>query len=181
MRSIVILLVLVAMAPGAQAQTRGTITGRITDPDGVAVANAPIQAKDNTSGTSFRAISSVSGEYSINAVPSGTYDLTVKVPGFRFAPFLRPNLVVHTDTPVRIDIGLQIGVGLDTFADDPFTFLADIRAKAAHLTGPTPRTADGRPDLSGVWFGNDDLYPDDPALLPWAAASMKELLQNDLG
>src|ERR1051325_4655559 len=106
MRLIATLLVLMAIAPGAKAQTRGMIIGRVTDPDGVAVANAPVQAKDSTSGAAFRAMSSVSGEYSINAVPPGTYDLTVKVPGFRFAPFLKGNVVVHTDAPVRIDIGL---------------------------------------------------------------------------
>jgi hypothetical protein len=73
---------------------------------------------------------------------------------------------------------LAIG-NLGTIGDDPFTYLADIRAKSKELTGPVPQTPDGKPDLSGVWNGNHDLYPEDPALLPWAAEVFQKRAAND--
>jgi hypothetical protein len=158
---------------------RGRILGTVTAPDGAAVPGAPVQARDEVLGTPFRTLSSASGEYALDQVPAGTYELSVAMPGFKFQRFRRSRIVVRPDEHLRIDVALTIG-NLDTFADDPYTFLADIRAKSESLTGPVPRTAEGRPDLSGVWFGSDDLYPEDPALLPWAAAVVKERLQNEL-
>ena len=46
--------------------------------------------------------------------------------------------MIESEQRLRVDIGLKIGLGLDTFADDPFTFLADIRTQSAQLTGPVP-------------------------------------------
>ncbi|HSR07366.1 MAG TPA: hypothetical protein VLM42_09460, partial [Bryobacteraceae bacterium] len=38
---------------------------------------------------------------------------------------------------------------------------------------PVPRIS-GHPDLSGVWVAIDDPYPEEPQVLPWAAAVIKE-------
>jgi hypothetical protein len=178
-RSALTLVLCLAFGAVALAQTGGTIIGTVTEPDGTAVQGAPIQARDKASGATFRTLSSATGEYSLQPLPAGTYELTLRMPGFKFKRFLQSDVVIASGQNRRIAIGLEIG-NLDTYGDDPFTFLADIRAKSAGLTGPVPRTADGRPDLSGVWNGNDDLYPEDPALLPWAAAVVKERVQNDL-
>ena len=90
------------------------------------------------------------------------------------APFRREELdgSLAAKQTVRVDISLEI-TNFDTIAADPFTYQANIRARTARLTGPVPRTVGGRPDLSGMWNGNDDLYPEDPELLPWAAAKLK--------
>jgi hypothetical protein len=101
------------------------------------------------------------------------------MPGFAYVPFLNPNVELGSAQNLRLDIALASG-NLGTVGDDPFTYLTAIRAKAASLTGPVPRAGDGRPDLSGIWNGNDDLFPESPALLPWAAAVLKERIQNNL-
>ena len=74
---------------------------------------------------------------------------------------------------LRFDIALKSG-NLGTIADDPYMYLGGIRAKTSSLTGPAPRTPDGRPDLSGVWNGKDHLFPEKPDLLPGAANILNE-------
>ena len=179
MRLMLMFVICVTFAAQVLAQAGATISGVVTV-DGTAVPDAPVQAKDKASGAAFRTLSApTTGEYVLTQLPAGTYELSVRIPGFKFDPFLRSDVVVAPRQSLRADIGLKIG-NLDTIADDPFTYLADIRKKAAALTGPVPRTAGGRPDLSGVWNGNDDLYPEDPALLQWAAAVVQKRLQDDL-
>ena len=65
---------------------------------------------------------------------------------------------------------------LGTPGDDPSIYL---RSKYAQTAGPVPRMRDGRPDLSGVWNGNDDRNPQDPDALPAAAALAKQRKENN--
>ena len=66
---------LAALPAVAFAQT-SVITGAITDPDGGAVKDAVIQAKNSATGAVVRAIASPQGEYKLD-LPAGTYDLAV--------------------------------------------------------------------------------------------------------
>jgi len=177
MRSILTLVFCMVLVNPARAQS-GTITGIVTS-QREPVPNAPVQARNTITGASFRTVSSATGDYSLPRLPAGTYDVSVRMPGFKHGPFLRAGVSLVANQTVRVDISLEI-TNFDTIADDPFTYQANIRARTARLTGPVPRTVGGRPDLSGMWNGNDDLYPEDPELLPWAAAKLKTTLQNDL-
>ena len=178
MRVILTLVFSTAFASFAMAQDTGAIVGMVSS-DGAAVAGAPVQARNTVTGATFRALGSATGDYAFAQLPAGTYEVSVTMPGFSFIPFLDSNVVLAARQRLRFDITLKIG-NLGTIADDPYMYLGGIRAKAAWLTGPAPRTPDGRPDLSGVWNGNDDLFPERPALLPWAGKILNERLQNDL-
>ncbi len=160
------------------AASAGAIIG-VVGSGGTPVEGAPVQAKDDASGATFRAFSAATGSFALEPLPSGTYTLSVRMPGFKFLPFTRTVTVNERQTQQRVDVELAIG-NLDTLGDDPYTFLPEVRAASAALTGRVPRTADGHPDLSGVWFGKDDLFPEDPALLPWAGKRMQERFAGDL-
>jgi len=57
---------------------------------------------------------------------------------------------------------------------------AAAEAKRHHPpAGPTPRTSDGKPDLSGVYWSPRTTDPGKPEYLPWAAAVAKERLDNN--
>jgi len=78
---------------------------------------------------------------------------------------------------LRSDIRLEWPLNLGTVGDD--TFLT-IRNRYAGLTGPAPRTPEGKPDFSGVWNGSPDPNPEPPSTVAWAAAIAEERLRNNL-
>src|SRR6516162_7010222 len=90
MRSSIACLFAFALAAFAQSD-RGTITGTIADPAGAVIASAPVEAKNVQTGAVYQAGSSATGNYVVQ-VPTGTYELSVIVPGFK--KFIRANLAV---------------------------------------------------------------------------------------
>ena len=102
------LLVILLSAGAMLAQSdRGTITGTVIDPAGAVVANAAIEARQMETGAVYQAASSNTGNYTLSQLPTGTYDLTVTVPGFK--KFVRQNLVLPVAQTLRIDITLEVG------------------------------------------------------------------------
>ena len=93
-----------AIAVGQSAN--GTITGTISDPGGAVVAGAMIEGKNADTGVVYRGGSSNTGNF-VLAVPSGTYEITVTVPGFK--KFVQSNVQVVTSTDTRRDVKLDIG------------------------------------------------------------------------
>ena len=68
----------------------GTITGTVTDPTGLAVAGANVEARNTDTGAVYTGASTSAGNYAITNLPVGTYEVTVKVSGFK--TYTHPNL-----------------------------------------------------------------------------------------
>jgi hypothetical protein len=68
-------------AAGLAQSSPGTISGKVLDQD-QAVAGAPMQARNVQTGTIYTATSSANGSYSIEHLPPGKYEVTIKVDGF---------------------------------------------------------------------------------------------------
>src|SRR6516165_9095361 len=108
MRLVGVCLSLFAAAFAAFAQSdRGTITGTVSDPAGAVVAAAPIQARHLETGAVYDAASSATGNYTLSQLPTGTYELTINVPGFK--KFVRQNLMLPVAQTLRIDATLEVG------------------------------------------------------------------------
>jgi Carboxypeptidase regulatory-like domain len=159
----------------AQSNRFGTISGVITDPDGAAVPNIPVQARNSQTGTTQN--TSASGAYTFAQLLPGTYELLVPAVGFTLDKFEQKGLMVRAGQTVRANIKMPWGSNLGTPGDDPSLFL---RNKYAGQSGRVSRTADGKPDFSGLWNSNDDPNPEEPSMLPWAAALSKKWLENNL-
>ena len=100
-----------ALAAFAQSD-RGTITGTIADPAGAVVANAPVQARNVETGAVYQAASSTTGNYTLSQLPTGTYEITVSVPGFK--KFVRSDLLLPVAQTLRIDVVLEVGANTES-------------------------------------------------------------------
>ncbi|HEY7335423.1 MAG TPA: TonB-dependent receptor [Bryobacteraceae bacterium] len=100
------LLSVCAVATFAQSD-RGTITGTISDPAGAVVANAAVEAKNTDTGAVYPVAASETGNYTAAQLPSGTYQISVTVPGFK--KFVRSGLAVQAAQTIRVDATLEVG------------------------------------------------------------------------
>jgi carboxypeptidase family protein len=169
----VVILCKVLLAQGAG----GALTGVVTGPTGAPVRDAPIQAKNRQSGAVLRAVTAVDGRYRLAPLTSGSYDISISMPCCAFEPFAQQDVAIQAGQTRQLDVRLAEGVSLNTAGDDPGTLAAVVRNRAKVPSRPVPRLA-GKPDLSGVWLANEDRYPEEPSLLPWAAAAVKERIGN---
>ena len=177
MKTLNVLACLASLSAICLAQP-GAITGTITDPDGGVVKNALIQAKNTATSAVVRVASSSKGEYTL-ALPAGTYDLSIAMPCCQYGSFAQANVALRAGESQRLNIRLPWGANLGALGDDPILLLNEFRERAAVPNGPTPRTREGKPDLSGIWINvyNPDTPP--PPLQPWAADLLRQRMANE--
>ena len=177
MKSVAFALAFFFAASAASTQnSRGEITGTVTDPDGGPVAGATVQAKDVATGVIHATMSADNGKYKISDLSVGSYELSVPPIGFTFVAYIRNGLAVEAGETLHIDIRLDWPMNLGTLGDDSYLI---IRNRYAGLTGPTPRMPDGKPDFSGIWNGGLDENPEQASALPWAESIRIERLRNN--
>jgi hypothetical protein len=99
------LLLYCVLNVAAFAQGSGTITGKISDAFGHSVSGATIQAKNAANGALYKGTSKATGEYILDGLASGKYEISVRNP--RMKNYVRPDVAVGTTQPVRVDITLR--------------------------------------------------------------------------
>src|SRR5215469_4262592 len=107
--------ILFSLAPcvAAFAQSdRGSITGVVADPAGAVVANAAIEAKNIDTGVVYHAASTATGNYTIGELPTGTYELSFTVSGFK--KYVRQNLTLLVQQTLRVDATLEVGTASES-------------------------------------------------------------------
>jgi hypothetical protein len=108
MRTLTSVVCLVLSASVAFAQTSlGTITGIVADPTGAVIANAVVEAKNVATGVVYRGTSSETGNYTINQLPLGPYEVSLTLQGFK--KYNHQNMTIVASQILREDISLQLG------------------------------------------------------------------------
>jgi hypothetical protein len=150
---------------------KGGIQGKLFDATGDIIAAVPVQLKNVDTGAIFKAITNAQGSYSLSELPTGKYDVTVALGGL--SAFNKKGVAVETAKMLELDIRMEDTSQLSTLGEDRLAAAANAR-RHAPPTGPTPRMANGKPDLSGTWWTPSTVDPGKPEFLPAAQAVAKQ-------
>src|ERR1700733_2494459 len=172
--SLCLSLILCWAVTAAIAQTTApasSISGTLLDSIGDPVDSAPVQAKNADSGAVFKTTTATNGKYTLADLPAGTYDISATAPGLTAAE--KKGIAVQASQIASLDLRLGDTTQLNTLGEDRLRITADTK-RHAPPSGPTPRTVDGKPDLSGVWWHTRTLDAGKPEFLPAALAIQKQ-------
>jgi hypothetical protein len=161
---------LLMVAAPVFAQT-SSLSGSVVDPAGAPVIAATVRAKDTTSGATVTAPTSREGRYSFASLAPGTYDLSIT--GVTAMTNVEQKGVKLGAQPMVVNLKMDYNGQLGTIGEDRISLAADAQ-RHNPPAGPTPRTKDGKPDLSGVWWRPSDVDGGGPQFLPAADAIAKQ-------
>ncbi len=148
------------------AFAQGSLKGVISAPDGLPVPLAAVEARNTQTGMVMKAVAADTGEYELGELPAGAYDITVT--SIRYlAKFEQKGFAIAPGKGSRLDVHLHYVVMGGTPGEGHEPALDSLRRKAPK--GPTPRMADGKPDLSGVWSWPNTTDPGLDTFLPAGA------------
>jgi Carboxypeptidase regulatory-like domain len=100
------LIVTLTCAP-APAQTVDTaIIGTITDSSGAAIPGATVVVSSSATGIKKQAVTGSGGEYTINYLTPGNFDVTVSANGFRSAE--QTNIVLQINQQARVNLVMGV-------------------------------------------------------------------------
>src|SRR5581483_5085290 len=97
-----------AFAANLHAQSVDTaIVGVVTDSSGAVVPGASVTVTSTSTGIAKKAVTSSNGEYSINYLIPGTYDLTVSANGFTTTQ--QKGIEVQLSQEASVNLQLKVG------------------------------------------------------------------------
>ena len=103
---LLVLCAFVALPSPALAQQRGSITGHVFDPTGLALPGATVVVTNPSTGLTREAVTADTGAYSIVNLEPGTYDITVTMAGFGTAT--RQGMVLSPGASVALELKMQV-------------------------------------------------------------------------
>jgi len=102
------LLAFAILAPLAiQAQTKGSLSGTVTDPAGAVVPGANVTIKNNATGALRTVTTSDNGVFQASELEPGTYTVSVENAGFKRS--IANDVVVNASVAAQINIALEAG------------------------------------------------------------------------
>ena len=108
-KNVLFALVALLFVPlASHAQGLGSITGRVTDPEGASVGGAQVTATQEGTGFSRSALTDTDGLYVIPSLRPATYRLTVEAKGFSTSR--ETGITLLADQTLTINVGIKLGM-----------------------------------------------------------------------
>lgn len=117
-----------------QAESTGSITGRVTDASGAAIPGAMLSLKSRSDAHVVNVTTNGAGEYQFHAIPVGTYVLTVTSNGF--STYSIEDVGIDAATSVTIDAKLTAGSADSVTVEAPGTTVDPQSATIATVIDP---------------------------------------------
>ncbi|HUM06698.1 MAG TPA: carboxypeptidase regulatory-like domain-containing protein [Terriglobales bacterium] len=90
-----------------RAQDTASVTGTVRDASGATVAGAKVTVAAEDRGITRETTTNSEGEYSVPALPPGSYNITVTAQGFK--KFTATSVVLRVAQKARVDVSLEVG------------------------------------------------------------------------
>jgi outer membrane receptor protein involved in Fe transport len=101
-------LLVITSSVGLRAQiTSTTMYGQVVDATGAAVASAQVSVTNTDTNLSRTVQTNGEGEYRIELLPVGSYQVEVTAPGFKKT--VLSGVVLEVNVPARVDVMMQLG------------------------------------------------------------------------
>src|SRR2546425_1613895 len=121
--AVLVSVIVSAAARVADAQDfRGTILGRVTDPQGAAIPHVSVLVINEETAVGAEALTETDGAYAARFLLPGRYRVEVALPGFK--KFVQSGVTVGVSQHATVDVTLALGEVTET---------VDVRAEASLL------------------------------------------------
>ncbi len=113
-KTIALWVVAFSLAPLAAVaqESRGTISGAVTDSSGSVVVGATVKVTNVATRVGFLATTNAAGQYRFLFLNPGVYQLSVEMAGFK--TFRRDGIELHVNQAAAIDAALELGTVTET-------------------------------------------------------------------
>ena len=106
------LAIFMTQVPTQAQQTTGSLSGTITDPGNAVVAGATVTITSVSTGAERAAVTNSSGGFDFQAVPPGSYNISVEAAGFKKT--VVRDVIVSVASNAQVTIPLEIGLANET-------------------------------------------------------------------
>ena len=103
----IVLIVFLATSACLAQESRGKLSGRVTDPSGAAVADAQVQVINTQTGVVIAARTNDQGLFTAPFLVPSVYSVTVEHAGFK--KLVRQSVAVEVGSEVQLDLSLTVG------------------------------------------------------------------------
>ena len=103
---------LAAVAPAAAQESRGSITGKVTDASGAIVPGVAVTATNGDTNLSVAATTDAGGNYSLLYLPAGRYAVGAELQGFK--KVVRNGIEVRVGDRLTLNLTIEPGARAET-------------------------------------------------------------------
>jgi hypothetical protein len=160
-----VLVLFVALNAPAQRSTANLI-GTLTDANNLPIPGVQVRVLRPATGEKTEAITNAIGDYRVESLPIGEYEILVSHAGFR--EFSRKDIRLEVGKTVRVDVALQLGTTAERIEVVGSVAALDTETSGVRrsLAGPNWRICRWRSATSQPWRGSS---PVSPASRVWTA------------